>query len=262
MKRTLRHLPAVVMTALTAMACASAPGGAPRGSDEPPIVQPGAPGEASRTYDAGPIDEIQGAAHTEADVRFMQGMIHHHAQALEMTALVPERTTSRGFHRMALRMEISQSDEIGIMRTWLEDRGEAVPHVGDHPGMRGGGTPAGMRSGGMQAGTRGETGHMMMPGMLSPEQMQQLRDATGPEFERLFLELMIQHHEGAIVMVRDLFDTPGAAQESTVNFFANEVDADQTIEIQRMRRMLEERQRMFDERQRMLDETALHSRGP
>jgi len=249
MKRTLRHLPAVVMTALTAMACASAPGGAPQGSDEPRIVQPGAPGEASRTYDAGPIDEIQGAAHTEADVRFMQGMIHHHAQALEMTALVPERTTSRGFHRMALRMEISQSDEIAIMQTWLGDRGEEVPHVGDHPGMRGGGTPAGMRSGtpdgmrsgGMQAGARGGTGHMMMPGMLSPEQMQQLRDATGPEFERLFLELMIQHHEGAIVMVRDLFDTPGAAQESTVNFFANEVDADQTIEIQRMRRMLADR---------------------
>jgi uncharacterized protein (DUF305 family) len=244
MKRILRHLPAVAMTVLTAAACASAPAegphgpgqaagpqagrpdeartvdpGAPDRSAGPRIVQPGAPGEATRTYEGGPLDEIEGASHTEADVRFMQGMIHHHAQALEMTALVPERTTREGFRRMVLRMEISQTDEIGIMQTWLADRGEAVPHGGAHGGMP----------------------HVMMPGMLSPEQMQQLFDARGAEFERLFLELMIQHHQGAIVMVRDLFDTPGAAQESTVNFFANEVDADQTIEIQRMRQMLEQR---------------------
>lgn len=223
----------VAATAVAASACASAGSAPPEATDGPPpaqapadaggprIVQPGAPGEASRTYTGAGLDEIEGAAYTEADIRFMRGMIHHHAQALQMTALVTERTTSEGFRRMALRMEISQTDEIAMMVSWLRQRGEDVPHVGAHGVVHG--------------------GSMMMPGMLSAEQMEQLRGARGDEFERLFLELMIQHHQGAITMVHELFDTPGAAQESTINFFANEVDADQTIEIQRMRQMLEER---------------------
>ena len=226
MKRNLWRSVAAAATAVSVAACASAPtsgSGTPDpGAEEgePRIVQPGAPGEGSRTLETAPLGEVEGADYTEADVRFMQGMIHHHAQALEMTALVGARTQNEGFGRMALRMEISQTDEIAIMQTWLRERGHDVPQVGSHGMMHG--------------------GHMMMPGMLSEAQMQALRDARGDEFERLFLEYMIQHHQGAITMVRDLFDTPGAAQESTINFFANEVDADQTIEIQRMQQMLAE----------------------
>lgn len=182
------------------------------------MVQPGAPGEATREYGGGPIDRIEGAAFTEADVEFMQGMIHHHAQALRMTDLVADRTRDEGFRQMALRMRISQTDEIAMMRRWLEARNLEVPDVDMHAGML-----------------------MPMPGMLSPEQMQTLRDAEGIDFERYFLQFMIQHHGGAIVMVQDLLATPGAGQETTINFFANEVDADQTIEIRRMQLMLQER---------------------
>ena len=210
----------MLLAAAAAASCASASTGgpqAPANGDGPRIVQPGAPGQGAREFD-GTLAEIQGAEYTDADVAFMQGMIHHHAQALEMTALVNERTSSQGFRRMALRMQISQTDEIAMMQTWLRERGHDVPQVGSHGMMHG--------------------GHMMMPGMLSEAQMQSLRGARAEAFERFFLEYMIQHHQGAITMVHGLLDTPGAAQESTINFFANEVDADQTIEIQRMQDML------------------------
>jgi uncharacterized protein (DUF305 family) len=214
---------ALALPALVTAACASAPSGeesvpaATPASSGPRIVQPGAPGEQSRDVGAAPLDRIEGAAHTEADVAFMQGMIHHHAQALRMTALVPEHTANPRFHQMARRIEISQNDEIAMMRTWLRDRGLESPDVDAHAGML-----------------------MSMPGMLTDEQMRTLQDARGVEFERHFLQFMIQHHGGALVMVNELFATPGAAQESTVNFFANEVDADQTIEIRRMQQMLQE----------------------
>ena len=184
----------------------------------PRVVQPGAPGQSSRTFSEQPLESIEGAAHTDADVRFMQGMIHHHAQALQMTALVPPRSTNRPFQLMAMRMEISQTDEIAMMRSWLTSRGLMAAQ----------GNPRTMQL-------------MMMPGMLTAEQMRQLEAAEGVHFERLFLELMIQHHTGALMMVGELFSTPGAGQETTINFFASEVDSDQTIEIQRMRQMLEER---------------------
>lgn len=192
---------------------ASAPAPA---ADGPRIVQPGAPGQASRTYSAEEIDAVEGLSYTEADVRFMQGMIPHHAQALEMTALVRQHATTDAVRQMGLRMEISQRDEIGLMESWLRERGEPVEMAGMH-GMHG--------------------GHMM-PGMLSPEQMQNLSSARGVEFDRLFLEYMIQHHEGAITMVRELFTSSGAAQESTVFKFAEDVDADQTMEIERMQGIL------------------------
>jgi uncharacterized protein (DUF305 family) len=221
MNRTAIRVIALALPALVTAACASAPSGegsaAAPASSGPRIVQPGAPGEQTRDVGAAPLDLIEGAAHTEADVAFMQGMIHHHAQALRMTALVPERTTNPRFHQMARRIEISQNDEIAMMRTWLRDRGLEVPDVDAHAGML-----------------------MSMPGMLTDEQMRTLRDARGADFERHFLQFMIQHHGGALVMVNELFATPGAAQESTVNFFANEVDADQTIEIRRMQQMLQE----------------------
>ena len=208
---------ALLLAAATATACATSPPPSGAGSDEGPaprIVQPGAPGEASRDFETGSQDRIEGAAYTEADVRFMQGMIHHHAQALQMAALIPDRTSDRTFRQMGQRITISQRDEIAMMRRWLLDRGRDAPS----------GDPSGPL--------------MMMHGMLTPEQMRTLRDTEGVEFERYFLQFMIQHHGGAIVMVQELFNTPGAGQESTINFFANEVDSDQTIEVQRMQQML------------------------
>ncbi len=159
--------------------------------------------------------------HTVADVAFMQGMIGHHAQALEMAALVPGRSSRPEMEGLAERIIVSQRDEIAIMRSWLRDHGEAVPP---------------------DAATHGEhAGHNAatpMPGMLSPAQMDSLRSATGAVFDRLFLQYMIQHHEGALVMVADLLRTPGAAQEPMVFQFMSDVDADQRAEIRRMKALL------------------------
>jgi uncharacterized protein (DUF305 family) len=158
-----------------------------------------------------------------ADVRFMQGMIAHHAQALAMVALIPERTTRQDMHLLGKRIEISQRDEIGLMQHWLADRHQDVPtvdaqHMTSMPGMQMQGT--------------------LMPGMLTPEQMAQLAKAKGPEFDRLFLEGMIRHHEGALTMVSQLFGTNGAGQEAEAFRFASDVDADQRAEIRRMQGML------------------------
>lgn len=212
------------------------PAPAPVPDSGPRVVQAGAPGEATRSYEGGSLSDLEGAAYTEADVAFMQGMIHHHAQALEMTALIDERTTTAAIRQMGLRMEISQGDEIAIMERWLRDRGLDVPDwrpsaSGAHAGH-----------GAMDHGAMGhdmDADEGMMPGMLTPEQMDRLEAAEGRAFDRLFLELMIQHHEGALAMVRDLYNSPGAAQESIVYQFASEVDADQDIEIRRMRQILE-----------------------
>ena len=149
--------------------------------------------------------------YTQADVRFMQGMIHHHGQALTMTALVADRTGGEAMRRLARRIEISQKDEIAIMERWLERRGEAVPE-GHHHGP-------------------------LMPGMLTDEELARLSGAAGVEFDRLFLELMIRHHEGALVMVEDLFSS-GGGQEPEIFQFVSHVDADQRAEIARMRGML------------------------
>ena len=203
-----------------------------RAASGAPLVQPGAPGQATRSIDTGDLDELGGVAWTEADVRFMSMMIPHHAQALEMTALVDRHATTEAVRQMALRMEISQRDEIALMERWLRDRDQDVPDW--RSGM---GSPA---MGDHAAhGMDGMGGMALMPGMLSPEQMDRLRDARGEEFDRLFLESMIQHHEGAIVMVRDLFSARGGGQESEIFQFASHVDADQTAEIERMRGLLE-----------------------
>jgi len=223
-------------------AASPAPGTPPASDgDGPSIVQPGAPGEDTRAFDAARLDEVQGTEYTEADVAFMQGMIHHHAQALQMTALIPERAGSAAVRQMGLRMEISQKDEIGLMARWLEERDKEVP---DWEAMLRTSQMAGGMAGDMidahEGHDMGGDGSMaMMPGMLSPAQLQDLRDADGTPFDRLFLEYMIQHHIGALTMVRDLLNTSGAAQESRVFQFAHEVDADQTIEIRRMRQVLE-----------------------
>lgn len=192
------------------------------GTSEPGIIQPGAPGEMTQTFNTADLDAIRGLGHSKADVRFMRGMIPHHGQALDMAAMVPSRAITDGFQSMALRMQISQRDEIRLMERWLSEREEEVPVPNFHRMMI-------------------TNGMELMPGMLSAGQMEQLASATGREFERLFLEFMIMHHEGALTMVQALFNSSGAGQESLIFKFATDVDADQTIEILRMRRMLEER---------------------
>jgi uncharacterized protein (DUF305 family) len=197
-----------------------------RGSSRPagpsaPIVQPGAPGESSRVIQPDAVADLPRPGFTDADVKFMQGMIAHHAQAIEMTDLLHTRTTSEDMRKLALRIEVSQADEIKMMQHWLEARGQEVP--GPHAMHMHGAT--------------------LMPGMLTPEEMNRLAETKGPEFDRLFLEGMIRHHGGALTMVRDLFATPGAGQESEIFAFASDVDADQRMEIDRMDAMLKELQK-------------------
>lgn len=216
---------ACVGTSAEPEAAGPSPGAEPDDRPAGPIAQPGAPGESARAFDAGELSALGGVAYTSADVHFMRGMILHHAQALEMTALVPSRAGSEAVLRMALRMEISQRDEIALMERWLRDRGREAPE------WRGA-----MVDGTAHAMT--EDGTALMPGMLSPGQMDDLRSADRGEFDRLFLEYMIQHHEGAVVMVQDLFAAPGAGQEAELFRFASHVDADQTAEIARMREVL------------------------
>lgn len=191
------------------------------GSDAPPIVQPGAPGEPSHAITASAATDTSKVRHTDADVRFMQGMIGHHSQALEMTALVPSRTTTEQIRKLAQRIAVSQADEINMMQDWLRQRRAALPdpHAHHAPGAT------------------------LMPGMLTPEEMARLAAAKGPEFDRLFLELMITHHEGALVMVKELLSQPGAGQEPEVFAFASDVDADQRMEIERMAALFRELQR-------------------
>jgi uncharacterized protein (DUF305 family) len=183
---------------------------------QPPIVQPGAPGQASRTIGRDQAVDQSHVQFTPADVQFMQGMIGHHAQAIQMVALVPSRTQSEDLKKLALRIDLSQQDEIKMMESWLRARGQQVPGPGVH---RMNGAP-------------------MMPGMLTPEEMERLAAATGAEFDRLFLQGMIKHHGGALTMVSDLLGAPGAAQESEVFAFVSDVEADQRMEIDRMGAML------------------------
>jgi uncharacterized protein (DUF305 family) len=150
-----------------------------------------------------------------ADVDFMSHMIGHHAQALVMSGWAPSHAASPTVQLLAERIINGQQDEIATMQRWLRDRGKPVPANSMHA-MHG----------------------MLMPGMLTPAQMQQLDQARGPEFDRLFLTFMIQHHRGAVSMVKDLFGTPGAARDETVFKFANDVNVDQTTEVARMERML------------------------
>lgn len=192
---------------------------APAGQDAAvPLIQPGAPGQANRTVGEAQATDLSQVRHTEADVKFMQGMIGHHAQALEMVALLDTRTRSEDMKRLALRIRISQDDEIVMMKRWLTVRGAALPDEHAHH---------------MHGAT-------LMPGMLTQDEMAKLAAATGPAFDALFLEYMIKHHEGALSMVKDLFATPGAGQEGDIFAFASDVDADQAMEISRMGAMLRE----------------------
>jgi uncharacterized protein (DUF305 family) len=161
--------------------------------------------------------------YTAADIHFMSAMIGHHAQAIQMSALAPTHGASAAVRTLADRIINAQKDEIAIMQQWLRDRGQPVPEA---------------KAGPMKMVMNGMQHEMLMPGMLTEEQMQALDAARGPAFDRLFLTGMIQHHRGATSMVSELFDTYGAAQDQLVFKLASDVNIDQTTEITRMERML------------------------
>jgi uncharacterized protein (DUF305 family) len=191
------------------------------GATAPVVVQPGAPGKPSATLP--PSTKGTLPPRSQADVEFMQGMIMHHSQAVEMTALIPSHTENKNLRSLGAKISSSQSDEIKFMQRWLAARGESVPAA--MPGM-----PDMQMSGQPMA---------LMPGMLTPEQMEALRKAKGAEFDRLFLTGMIQHHNGALIMVKDLFDTAGAGQDADIFNFATDADNTQRAEIRIMQSMLE-----------------------
>ena len=197
-------------------------------TSKPVVVQPGAPGQPSKTLP--PSTKATLPPRSPADVEFMQGMIMHHAQAIEMTALIPSHTENRDLRSLGARISSSQDDEIKFMKRWLTTRGEPLSmhdamhekhdsHTSDHD-------MAAMH---------------LMPGMLTPEQMEALRETTGAEFDRLFLTGMIQHHQGALTMVKDLFDTAGAGQDAEIFGFTTDVDTGQRAEIKIMQGMLEKK---------------------
>jgi len=165
--------------------------------------------------------------YTAADVRFMQGMIGHHAQALAMTALIPDRTTRQDIRLLGQRIQVSQKDEIGMMKQWLKDRHQQVPASDAQQAAAGHMDMPGMA-----------VSDTLMPGMLTAEQLAVLARTNGDEFAKLFLTDMIHHHEGALVMVASLLGTTGSAQEAEVFRFASEVDSDQRAEIARMSALL------------------------
>lgn len=211
---------ALALTACTATRPTNEVSTSPDAARAAPRVQPGAPGTGARILTEAQSAVLPRPPYTAADVEFMQGMIPHHEQALEMTALVEARTTDRSVRLVALRIALSQQDEINMMRGWLRQRNEPVPGEGEHGA---------------------HVGHGLMPGMLTAEEMASLAAAKDAEFDRLFLRYMIKHHEGAVHMVAVLFGSQGGGQQSEMYQFASDVGADQEIEIARMRRLLEGR---------------------
>src|SRR5947207_10327052 len=196
----------------------------------PVVVQPGAPGQPTRILP--PSTRATLPPSSAKDVEFMQGMIMHHAQAVEMTALMESHTENKDLRLLGARISHSQSEEIRFMKRWLEARGESTEMP--TPKM------SGMdMSGTNMPGMDMSKQPMLMPGMLTPKQMEALRKAKGAEFDRLFLTGMIQHHGGALVMVKDLFDTAGAGQDAELFNFTTDVDSGQRAEIRIMQNMLQ-----------------------
>jgi uncharacterized protein (DUF305 family) len=194
------------MATLTAAACGGTATSAGTSASPAPVV-------AATTPTANP-----------GDVRFVVGMIHHHGQALTMVALVPDRAANSSIRTLAERIRVSQTDEIRLMQQWLRDNGEDAPDP----------SPTGMRM--VHDGVAHD---VLMAGMLTPAQLAELEAARGVEFDRLFLRFMIQHHEGALQMVEELFAASGAANDDFIYKMASDTFADQGIEIDRMQRMLE-----------------------
>ena len=191
-------------------------------SAPPVVVQPGAPGQPTKSLP--PSTRATLPPHSPKDVEFTQGMIMHHAQAVEMTALIDSHTQNKELRTLGARISRSQADEMDFMKRWLTVRGESTTMTMHHmPGMD------------MSSHS------MVMPGMLTEKQMAALRKAKGKEFDRLFLTGMIQHHNGALIMVKDLFDTAGAGQDAELFNFVTDVDSGQRAEIKIMQTMLGEK---------------------
>jgi uncharacterized protein (DUF305 family) len=218
----MKFLSAAICAAALALALPFCPALRPQQppASSPSIVQPGAPGQPTKTLPLSTTAQLP--PRSPAEVAFMQGMIMHHAQAVEMTALIDSHTENKDLHTLGARISRSQSAEIRFMRRWLAARGESssMP-MHDMPGM--------------------DMSHdsMLMPGMLTPEQMAALRNARGAEFDRLFLSGMIQHHGGALTMVKDLFATAGAGQDAEIFGFTTDIDTGQRAEIKIMQAMLD-----------------------
>jgi uncharacterized protein (DUF305 family) len=193
-------------------------------SGSAPIVEPGAPGTPSRTLP--PSTRPQAVQVSKADIEFTQGMIMHHRQAVEMTALIPSHTDNPQIRSLGSRISVSQQDEMNFMKRWLIARGQPTSMA--MPGM----PDMDMQGNPIQP----------MPGMLTPAQMEALRNAHGAEFDRLFLTGMIQHHNGALIMVKDLFNSPGAGQDADLFDFATDADNTQRAEIKIMQNMLKEKE--------------------
>ena len=217
-----RSLAARHVTPLVALAvvCLCSPLAHAQKSVMPVIVQPGAPGQPTRTLPPNTHGALP--PRSQAEIEFMQGMIMHHQQAVEMTALIPSHTENPDVRLLGARISRSQSDEIHFMQRWLEARGE--PTSMEMPGM------PGMDMSGKAM--------PLMPGMLTPEQMDALRKARGAEFDRLFLTGMIQHHGGALTMVHDVYQEAGAGQDADFFDFTTDVDTGQRAEIRIMQGLL------------------------
>lgn len=253
-------------TLITGSACAML--GAASSLASPPLVQPGAPGDPSRTLSVEQSVALSRTGYVAADTRFMQHMIVHHQQAVDMVALVGARTGHDGVTRIGQRISLTQQGEMAQMRRWLEARGEPLVDEDLRPGHAHGAADDGAQSAasahsghadhemaGMAAMHEDHSGHAghsdhaamaepdpyttpLMHGMLSPAQMDALAEARGERFDRLFLEGMIHHHQGAVDMVSALLSQPGAGEETALSEFLTHVVADQSAEILRMRNML------------------------
>lgn len=211
----LRHL---ALCSAFLMSCLGVSAGAqqPNAQLNPVVVQPGAPGQSTRTLPPntqGVLPPI-----SKSDIEFLQGMIMHHEQAVVMTALIESRTENRDIRLIGERISKSQTDEINFMTRWLKMRGEPIESA--KPMVHGSGSK------------------MLMPGMLTPIQIGALMRAKGADFDRLFLLGMLQHHKGALVMVKELFDAPGAGQDADLFNFASDVDSGQRAEIKSMETLL------------------------
>ena len=214
-----RRWPALLVglaVALGSAACTSDDD--PPADEAAPVVQLGAPGEAGKTLSPDEAEAIEEPTWTDADVEFVQMMLPHHQQALEMTALVEGRAADPDLARLAQRIEVSQQDEIALLEKWLSQRGQMVS--------------------GMHGGHGGHGGHEGMPGMLTPAQLDQLARSRGERFDRLFLRGMIRHHEGAVVMVETLLTGGEGGQESEVFQLASHIGTDQQVEIAAMKKRL------------------------
>jgi len=202
-------------------------------SKAPVVVQPGAPGQPTRTLS--PSTRAKLPPRSAKDVEFMQGMIMHHAQAVEMTALIESRTENKELRLLGARISQSQSDEMKFMKRWLQSRGQKTSMEGMEDMDEMDEMP------GMDMSDHHHHHHHLMPGMLTSKQMDTLKNAQGAGFDRLFLSGMVQHHGGALTMVKNLFDTSGAGQDAELFNFATDVDSGQRAEIRIMQTMMGEK---------------------